>query len=209
MKLYCSGNNVRIMLHICNAGRMLFRHIFNLWLLIESMNTQSQIANYRIKSIFSSLQISASSVPRVSHWPPASLLRFYPWKMTIVVWYEGALPGGHRFWEGLHGQTTTWTFKSQAKRDPQKESRSTSSLDTPAFLWHRVSTHHLCVVSPVMVQRNAEVLTDLKNQGFLYSFFISTSGHCPHSEQQADMHFTRMLRVVMQEKGIRCFYTSI
>lgn len=52
MILYCLGNNVRKMLHICNAGRMLFRHIFNLWLLIESMNTQTQIANYRIKSIF-------------------------------------------------------------------------------------------------------------------------------------------------------------
>lgn len=151
MILYCSGNNVRKMLHICNSGRMLFRHIFNLWLLIESMNTQSQIANYRIKSIFSSLQISASSVPRVSHWPPASLLHFYPWKMTTVVLYEGTLPGGHCFWEGLHGQTTTWTFKSQAKRDLQKESRSSSSLDTPAFLWHRVSTHHLCVVSPLLV----------------------------------------------------------
>lgn len=92
---------------------------------------------------FSSLQTSASSVPRLSHWPPASLLCFYPWKMTTVVLYEGALPGGHCFWEGLHGQPTTWTFKSQAKRDPQKESRSSFSLDTPAFLWHRVSTHHL------------------------------------------------------------------
>lgn len=67
MTLYCLGNNIRKMLHICNAGRMFFRHIFNLWLLIEPMNTQTQIANYRIKSIFSRLQIFASSVPRVSH----------------------------------------------------------------------------------------------------------------------------------------------
>lgn len=148
MILYCLGNSVRKMLHICNAGRMLFRHIFNLWLLIESMNTQTQIVNYRINSSFSSLHISASSVPHVDHWPPASLLRFYPWKMTTVVLYEGALPGGHCFWESLHGQTTAWTFRSQAKRDPQKESRSSSSLDTPAFLWHWVSTHLLCIVSP-------------------------------------------------------------
>lgn len=136
------------MFHICNAGRMLFRHIFNLWLLIEPMNTQTQIVNYRIKSIFSSLQIFASSVPCVSHWPPASLPRFYPWKITTVVLYEGALPGGHCFWEYVHGQTTTCTFKSQAKDDPQKESRSSFSLDTPAFLWHRVSTPLLGVVSP-------------------------------------------------------------
>lgn len=182
MTLYCLGNNIRKMLHICNAGRMFFRHIFNLWLLIEPMNTQTQIANYRIKSIFSRLQIFASSVPRVSHWPPASLLRFHPWKITTVVLYEGALFGGHCFWD-VHGQTTTWTFKSQAKKDPQKESRNSSSLDTPTFLWHRVSTHHLGVVSPRMVQRNAEVLTDFKKQGFLYSFFISTLGHWPHTRR--------------------------
>lgn len=194
------------MLHICNAGRMLFRHIFNLWLLTEPMNTETQIANYRIKSIFSSLQIFALSVPCVSHWPPASLPRFYPWKITTVALYEGALPGGHCFWEYVHGQTTTCTFKSQAKEDPQKESRSSFSLDTPAFLRHRVSTPLLGVVSPYMVQRNTEVLTDFKNQGFLYSFFIFILGHCPPSEEQAGVHFTRMLRVVMQEKGIRCFY---
>lgn len=153
---------------------------------------------------FSSLQTSASSVPRLSHWPPASLLCFYPWKMTTVVLYEGALPGGHCFWEGLHGQPTTWTFKSQAKRDPQKESRSSFSLDTPAFLWHRVSTHHLTTfvlyTPPNMVQRNAEVLTDSKNQGFLYSFFVSTLGHCPHLEEQAGVILLECYRLLCKRK---------
>lgn len=210
MTLYCLGNNIRKMLHICNAGRMFFRHIFNLWLLIEPMNTQTQIANYRIKSIFSGLQIFASSVPRMSHWPPASLLRFHPWKITTVVLYEGAPPGGHCFWEDVHGQTTTWTFKSQAKKDPQKESRNSSSLDTPTFLWHRVSTHHLGVVSPLYGSK--ECWSSHRFQEARLSLLILHIYLGPltsHSEEQAGVHFARMLWVVMQEKGIRCFYTSI